>query len=237
MSLTDNAASVYFASSLQIDKIIGTFSGSFALNSSGVAGVNNTASTPISTGIDETTFFYGIFSVDSGVTWNPIGVNRRHVESDDVTVNPQGEYVVLGQSEIDVFTLNSTNTASASATQFFNYTVLYKVALVAKPDQGDITIQSIGTNVFFDSRLNYQKIVFDEKVSSSGSNQTVITTHNLGYVPKLVAFAETGGVLKDMGSSVYSINSLLIGSTTTTATVRVAGSFTGSVYTRIYYDA
>ncbi len=232
MSLTDNAANVYFASSLLIDKIIGTYSGSFVLNSSGVAGGTNTVNEAITTNIPETTFFQGIYSIDNGVNWNGFGTINDHVQDTDPLTDSQGSYLVEGLSQSGTFTVRGTNSSTGGATLFFNYTVLYKVALIAKSDQGDIDPQPTGANTLFDSRLNYQKIAVDNKSASSGTNQTVIVAHNLGYIPKVRVFRETSGILRGGG---FNFNNK-VNITETIVSTLIAGTVTCDLYTRIYYD-
>ena len=236
MSLIDNARDVLFASSLDIDKVLGIYTGTFELPSSGVAGTDNTVTTEITTNIDETTFFYGIYSIDGGDNWNIFNTNIDHVESEDLTVNPEGEYVVLGQSEPNKFTMTAVNTSDFTATLFFDYDVMYKVALLSRPNQGDVEIQTITNDIWFDSRKNYQKIAVDSVTDTDGTDVVNVISHNLGYIPKVTAFIEASDVLLDSGSIIYSANSLNVAITTTNVTVTVSGTYTGTLYTRIYYD-
>lgn len=214
-----------FYSGYDIDKIIGTYTGSFDLPAP-TAGNSNTATVPITTNINSTTFYQGIFSLDSGNSWNPFYTDLTNVESTDPSVNPQGDCQVYGQSTAGVFNVIGVNTALFSATQFFDFTPLYKVALIAKPNQGIITPQPIGTNQWFNSELNYQKIFMDTTNQSSGTDVTTTVTHNLNYIPKVRAFYETGGVLSAIESTL----------TSTTASVTISGTVDATVYIRIYYD-
>lgn len=223
--MISDIANTHFSSSLFIDKIIGTYTGSFALNSP-AAGATNTQTIPLTTNIPATTFYQGIFSLDAGANWNPFYTDLRHVESVDPSVNPQGSTQVYGESTAGTFNVIGKNVANVTATQFFDYTVLYKVALIAKPSQGTITPQPIGSDQFFNSGLNYQKIFRDTSTASSGTNQTVTINHNLGYVPRVRAFSETAGVMRGRPVTVN----------TTTASVFLAGLVTATVYIRVYYD-
>lgn len=233
MSLLDNVRDVAFSSSLEVDKIIGTYEGSFTLSSPS-AGNTNTETVAITTNIPETTFFQGIWSKDGGTTWNSFSTRIEHVERTSAAVNPQGESYVWGKSESNKFTVIGENTANFSATQLYNLTISYKVALIAKPNQGDITPQPIGSNVWFDSRNNYQKIATDNIQATSGLNQTVTVNHGLGYVPVVRVFREAAGVLELLETKVSSVSFIKV--TTSSVTTSISGSFTGSIYTRVYYD-
>lgn len=233
MSLLNNVSRVSFASPILIDKIIGTYEGSFSLTAP-AAGATNTVTTPKTTNINETTLFQGIFSVDGGVSWNPFQTRKNHVERTDASINPQGEVFVYGESIAGTFNIVAQNQRNLSSTFGTNYTLMYKVALIAKKTQGAITPQPIGSNKLFDSRLNYQKIAVDDVSPTSGVGQTVTVAHNLGYAPKVRVYSETsGGSLKSMGFSLS--NSVSIG--TANVSVFVPGSFTGNIHTRIYYDS
>lgn len=232
MSLIDNVQDVHFASSLDIDKIIGTYTGSFTLNSP-TAGNTNTVTTNITTNINDTTLFTGIYSLDNGVSWNPFYTRKNHVESADPAVNPQGESTVYGESTAGTFKVIGKNTANLSATVFYDFTVLYKVALIAKSNQGTIEPQPLGADIIFDTRLNYQKIAVDNITATSGSNQTTTVNHNLDYIPRVRVFIESSsGTLAALDGFIgtVSINETSVAS-------YIGGSYTGNVHTRIYYDA
>lgn len=255
MSIIDNVQDVVFSSKFSIDKILGTYSGTFSALPPGAFPVRSTD--VIHTNIPESTFFQGIYSVDSGATWKDF--NIFHYVSNSV------ELQVFGRSNAGTLTITAHNSSFSSPTTF---TVMYKVLLIAKPDQGDITPQPIGADIIFDSRLNYQKILVDQKRPISISNNTTWTEnfgHGLNYVPSIRSFIETsvdeGG---DLGwpSGLYETNyfgksRFSAGAPTPDGVVESTsevnlngkrasvvlgnfggvGDFSGDLFMRIYYDA
>lgn len=216
-----------------IDKILATYEGSFALNAP-AAGSTTTVTINIGTGVADTTFFIGVYSVDGGDTWNGFNTEINHVEALSPATNPQGSYRVYGESRASQFRVIGENNALLSATQFFNYTVLYKVALIAKPGQGEITLSSVGANTVFDSRLNYLKIAVDDSQSSTGVGQTKVFNHALGYVPRTRVFVENSSVMYSFGNWTTS-GSVVAGTSDVTVSIGSVGTIT--VYARIYYDS
>lgn len=227
-----NIPQIQFASDLLIDKIIGTTSGSFSLLAP-AAGGTTTVTVPFPTNFNDTTLFQGIFSLDNGVNWLPFQTDIKQVESSDPSVNPQGDVRVYGESNANVFNIIGTNQRNSSSTFGTNYTVLYKLALIAKKTQGIITPLPIGSKILFDSRLNYQKIAVDDVTPVNGTGVVVTVPHNLGYSPRIRCYRESGGVLRSAGWSLSKKVTL----DNTNAYVTVAGAFNGNIHTRIYYDA
>lgn len=215
-----------------IDKIIGTLTGSFSL-SAPAANATNTVTFPWTTNIADTTLFQGVYSVDGGTTWNPLQYRKNHVETVDPAVNPQGELFVYGESKSNLLNIVGSNQRNASSTFGTDYTVQFKVALIAKRDQGTITPQPIGSATLFDSRLDYQKIAVDDVTAISGSGLTTTIPHNLGYIPKVRVFREESGTLRSMG---YQL-SKKVTIDTSNVYVTIPGAFTGNIHTRIYYES
>lgn len=237
---------IYFSSEIPIDKILGTFEGSFSIGTgSPFAEVNDT----FVTNIPETTFYQGIYSTDGGTTWIDLGsyIGR----TTDITV--------IGISSLGSFTIKSRNFGASG------FDVQYKVALIAKPGQGSITPQPIGDDIVFNTEFNYQKILSDESSSISvanGSDYIETIPHNLGYIPKVRAFIEipssfgsytTAGLYEfltfanaslsqttspdasaEHKSGVYLDNSNVYVGIGNKAGV---GTLNGTLYVRTYYDA
>lgn len=253
MSLTSNIQDVEFSSAFDIDKIIGTFEGSFSAPS-GAAPERTTQS--ITTSIPESTLFQGIFSVDGGSDWHDFGADILSGSLLNVTVS--------GRSNSDTFSVVADNfTAGGGAT---TYTVLYKVALIAKPNQGTITPQPVGADIIFDSRLNYQKIVSDVMRSISIPNASEgieVFAHSLGYIPKVRSFIEIDSAYgADAPAGLYEsvhFARLAFGAGATAPNPNFQttsgiylddinasivlknntgrGNFSGTLFMRIYYDA
>lgn len=214
-----------FRSDLMVDKILGTWSGSFTLNGPSSAGTA-TVTRNHTTSASGTVLFVGMFSLNGGSTWNGL---QTHVDHADRT---QGEVFIWGESTNNTLTIKAQNSRSSTATRSYNYTVQYKIAAIAKPDQILATPQPIGTDTFFISSRNYQKIAVDNVRSISGTNAVYTVNHNLGYRPRVRTFIETGGVLRSRGY----YQSARTNSTTSSCATYVPGTVSGKLYTRIYYD-
>lgn len=222
-----NAADVVFASSLPTDKLLGSYTGSFVATQ--VAANSSATYTAFhETSISETTFVVGIFSVDGGNTWNRMEASLNHSDN-------QGSLQVYAEStasRVYVRALNSRTFSAPSPGQ--TYTVQYKIMLIAKPDQGIVSPQPIGSSVYFDSRKNYQKIAVDDYRTINGTGTTTTVTHDLGYIPRVIVFYEIDGVLRARGGITSSRTDI----TSATVSVFFSGSVTnGKLYTRIYYNA
>lgn len=241
---------VYFASQYSIDKIIGTFEGSFS--APGATGVVNVTTTSFGTSIPESTFFQGIYSVDNGDNWN-----RFNNDYGTDPISPDLD--VYGYSTADVFVVTGRNNTFDSSS---NFTVLYKVALIAKPDQGDITPQPIGSNIAFDSRENYLKIIEDEHTAISlgaGASTSYRVPHNLGRFPQAMSYLELSSGVGALPAGLYELDSVLkylsadnvvneggagatssgLYLTTGDAVVKIkagATAFAGELYVRVYSD-
>lgn len=239
---------VYFSSNIPIDKIIGTFTGTIVSTAGGVP--TRTASA-ITTLIPESTLHQGIYSTDGGTTWRDFGTSQLS----GTTLQLE----VYAYSESNLLTVIASNFTAATT-----YTVLYKVALIAKKGQGNITPQPNGANVAFDTRLNYQKILSDTITSLSinnGVNTRTTIAHSLGYIPKVRSFIERSSSFgADLPAGLYeagfyarygfSVGTTLGGYDSTSGVLMDTtnvytelnnqsgrGNFTGTLFTRIYYDA
>lgn len=247
MALVDNIDNVAFASSYEVDKILGTFEGSFSAPS-GTVTYNS-----IATLITESTFFQGIYSVDAGTTWNDFNTVIDSSGTNNLDVS--------GRSNANTFVIRADNQTSGGGA--VTYTVKYKVALIAKYNQGNVTPQPIGANIVFDTRLNYQKIFSDTSRSltlANLSNNRETFNHALGYVPKVRSFLETTSSFASLPAGMYETgyfarkvlsagptidgnsasSGVLSNSSNTYAELHNqggAGSLTCTLFMRIYYDA
>ena len=234
-----NVLNAQFLSSIKIDQILGTYTGSFISTAPTAGGFSTTDTAIITTNIADTTFFQGIYSIDNGTTWNDF-CNQQLILPPDIFFP---FLTVTGKSTSNTFTVKSNNFYNYNTSTGTQYTVLYKVCLIAKPNQGTITPQSIGTNTFFKSKFNYQKIAVDGSnsvsIGSSGSG-TFTIAHSLGYIPKIRPFFQLNSdssmnelVNSNLGTPDISIdnNNVYI-----TLNAPIAG-LVGTLYTRVYYDA
>ena len=236
--MTFNPLGANFASFIQIDKIIGTFSGSFVSTQPSVGTPTTTVVNPITTNISDYTFFQGIFSIDGGTTWNDFGYNKFPLQ-------------ILGLSQPNTFNIIAVNKHSyVNPGSDSAYTVQFKVALIAKPGQGIITPQLISGKVFFNSNFNYQKILSDTSQPLSitaGNIGTLTFPHSLGYIPKVRTFIYT--TILSFGTGLYELTSMdnygygciNVSEDTTNVNINIdntpySGTVSGTVFARIYYD-
>lgn len=248
--MINDVRSLVFSSDIPIDKVLATFSGSFSAPAGTSANAWTDTNRTFNTGIPETTLFAGIYSVDGGATWNDMGTS--------VYSGITELFSCIGRSNSNQFTVMVRN--------FYNYnnntgtarTVLYKVVLLEKPDQGEVSAGTTHSSIYFDSRENYQKIAVDDARNISVSNNTISTvniTHSLGYIPRVRCFIQINSTFAGLPAGLYSFNSLAsralsvssghkapVSMTNTLATVEInnrggAGNFSARLYTRIYYDS
>lgn len=226
-----NIKNIHFASNLQVDKILGTFTGT--LTSPSPSASPETTLISVSTGIVDTVFFKGIYSIDGGTTWNDF-------ENKNYDLPPSTFFAYLqiygrfnvANGNMDIIANNYTFLTTPTA-----YTIIYKVALIGSPDTGAITPQPIGSNIYFNSNYNYQKIYLDHSESISiSTSQTFTIAHNLGYIPKIRSFIktstnvvlETFNYLHDISIDEDNVYITLWGG--------ISG-INGTLYVRIYYDS
>jgi hypothetical protein len=247
-----NPQDANFISSIPIDKILGTYTGT--MNVAAPTSGSNPKETIVNipTNINETTFFQGIFSWDNGVTWNDF-----NSQTPDYT----GGY--YGPQTCDMFALSQSGNLKLVGQSWFNYntstgiarTILYKVAIIAKPNTGSVTPQPLGAQTEFNSNYNYQKIYKDEYIDGTfGTYPGVLNfdfTHNLGYVPMVRIFIEfktSGAYAPTAGFGLYDMGHIISSDAYSPAKVdvqktRVTLDWTSNpyssdirVYCRTYYD-
>lgn len=195
----------YFNSNYSIDKILQIFSGSFV-------SASRITPTPINdthnTNINDLLYYVGTYTVDGG---NPQDIGS------EVLVNGF-RFQVLASVINGTLNILSNNADTAT------HTVTYNIATISKPSNTLFTTtQSSQHN--FTSKLNYQKILFDEPIPITLSpaigttpTDTLITIpHDLGYRPCVRAFVDNGTTLTDVLvrngiSLVYNMNILMTNS-------------------------
>lgn len=165
-----------------IDNIIGIHTGSFSISAPTSSGVYTTATNSFSTGFGDTCLFQGVFSTDGGTTWNDFGAMKPNLTTagepvlQTVTcygyVESNGTFIATGLNYYD--NVHSSGTA---------YTIQYKVAFLAKDNQGAVTPLATNEILQYDSAYNFQKVFSSGSYTNGSSSHTV--THNLGYVPKV----------------------------------------------------
>lgn len=238
-----------FISDIQIDKILKVASGTFnvAAPTGGLGSITVDGFATFDTGINDTTFFYGVFSLDGGATWNDFNSSVVEITGG----NPVFQTCdVWGESRAGTFYVwarnwynfvNSTGTAR---------TVMYKVALVAKRDQAVVPTASTDEKLQFITDYNYPKIAVDDVQTMSlatNERKAFVIPHNLGYVPKVLGFATflngtQDNYLYDFGHmfSGDAYSAMLIDTSNFTYIISNENNPNPAsyrVHTRIYYDA
>lgn len=188
--MVDFTKTLYF-SKYGVDQIIGTFTDSFSVRAPTALEGTITVTTAFNTNINESTFFKGIYSVDGGTTWNDF---QSYQVVRPNTSTPAFPMQLYGRSNANVFTISADNSWDYTAGTSYSYSVIYKVALIAKPTQGTITPQPNANISYFKSGDNYQKVLFDFhedfSVAPFGTH-TFSFPHNLGRIPIVRIYRET----------------------------------------------
>lgn len=171
------------------DKIIGVFTGSFAV--AAPTAIQRTLLTEVSIphGFGDTCLAQMVYSTD-GVTYN---------DGDMQVPRLTGAFPVLQTLEVAAYTtstnvvVSSTNWYDSVAGAGFTYTIYYKVFCIAKKTQGTITPIPTGQILKYSSAQNYQKIAIDQVVPLTlalGSTTTQSIAHGLLSVPSTRAYVE-----------------------------------------------
>lgn len=173
MAQTDNTANIAFSSAFPTDKIVEVYEGSFAAAAATtVSGLWKRHDIPHSFG--RPLFTKLLWSLDNS-SFNDGGAT-----------NDSGYVISYSDSDnVYVFTTILTGT------------IYYKIAGFWI-DNYDATNPSVEINandsssVWFDSRLNYQKIALQgEYTHPAGNSNTEVISHNLGYRPNVRVYVET----------------------------------------------
>lgn len=227
----------------KIDQIIGIRPGTFNVAAPTPGpGSPSTASTTFDTGFGDTCLFQGIFSVDGGASWNDFGSFKPNLTTPGQpvlqTVTCRGAVSPTG-----IFTANATNYYDGVHFAGTAYTVQYKVAFLAKDDQGAITPIRTNEILYYNSKYNFQKIFLSSSFANNVGVPTTIT-HSLGYVPKVRAWgtSTTGGSFFTPGSMLsYDVfgggNFNMAVSTTNVVFDAITTFGTVNVFYRIYLDS
>lgn len=171
MSLS-NIAGASLTSSYKIDQILSTYSGSLTIVGTGSLFTFNKyplASNPVG----EMCFIRGIISFDNGVSWQ--------------SANWFGKIPVGAGQDAALAPVTSANTVAFQASnRGTNFNILYKVFLIAKPNQSPQNPPTTypASGVVFSSKYNYQKIAFDIETAAGSFD------HNLGYPPTVFVSSE-----------------------------------------------
>lgn len=165
-----------------VDNIIGIHTGSFTVSAPTDLSSPTTATDTFTTGFGDSCLFQGVFSTDSGSTWNDFGVMIPNL----TTAGQPVLQTVTCYGWIDssgILTANGVNYYDYVHSTSQSYTIQYKVVFFAKDTQGSITPLSTNEILQYNSAYNYQKI--DLKGSFANASTATTVSHNLGYIPKV----------------------------------------------------
>lgn len=234
MSLTDNLANVSFSSTLETDKIVGVYEGSFNAATAPLLG-GIYAYTAIAHAFTRPVFLKSQFSLD-GITW-----------SDENSSSPFEASAALG---IAYSTSSNIYVVYAGTTGTIYYRVIaFWIDDFDTTNPGVPPTQGSSSNVWFDSRLNYLKIKEKDFFTVTGSSTTTTIPHNLGYEPNVRVFCEslpgevwpaTFGGTKNFWLYDFDFIECEVEVTTTSVnfdTVGSGSSPTSKIWYIIYYDA
>lgn len=241
------------APAYKVDQIIGIKTGSFSIAAATLGSQEKFATDTFDTGFGDSCFFQGIFSTDSGASWNDFGVYRPNLTTPGQPVlqtttcygivSPTGVFTAAGVNWWDI--VHATSSV---------YTIQYKVAFIAKDTQGAITPITTNETVYYSSRYNYQKYLPSLSSSFSSTTGSTPITHNLGYVPKVRGFFSptstsnnadgisiTAGSIVTLDHYQYATN-VYVNTTQATFTdvstsVSPRATVNGTVFYRIYIDS
>lgn len=233
---------LYFNSNIQIDKVLMVQSGTINIAAPVSPQLSLDGSFSFNTGVGDYAFFYGIYSLDNGATWNDFNAATVEYVSGNPVFNTCD---VWGQSTVGVMTVYARNWYIFGAASQKARTVMFKVAIIAKPDQGVVGDTSTDKPLQFSSRYNYQKILIDyvsDITLASNERRTITIPHGLGYPPKMRGWAVESSVLYDFGKYLYGDAYSAFYSDSTNVTLIISNENNPSarslrVYVRVYYDA
>lgn len=195
MSVRDTFAANYsktaYTSLWDMDKIIGTGSGSFTVAAPTAINSPTSATSTYSTNFGDFYYFQAIYSVDNGASWNDFNAMVPDLSTPGSPV--LDTVVALGavgsSGTFNIFAFNYYDLVHGTGTA---KTIMWKALFFSRNTQGAITPQIINDQTYFTSvERNYQKVAFKDSVTfnlTSGSGQTASLSHNLGYVPMVRAY-------------------------------------------------
>lgn len=178
MSLV-NQNDIVFASSLATDKIVAVWEGSFDMATAPKLAGASYPYTTINHLFTRPVFTKSQFSLD-GVIW-----------SDQNSMNPYDANSIAG-----IAYSTSTQIVVVASTVGVPSGTLYYRVIGFWIDDYDTTNPSIPpttgsqSNVYFDSRINYQKVHLQGSATLNGQNGTTSISHSLGYEPNVRVYHE-----------------------------------------------
>lgn len=232
-----------FLSNSQIDKVLRVETGSFFVPAptGGLGDITRDASATFNTDINDHTFFYGLFSLDGGATWNEFNSSVVEFASGFPVFQTCD---VWGESRPGTFTIMARNWYNFVSSSSTARTVLWKVAIIAQGNQGLAPKGNSAEILQFTSSYNYKKIAVDAITPvtlSSLQRTTFVVSHLLGYVPKIRLWALENGVMYDAGHWLTpdAYSSIEIDSSNVYITMDNSNNPSArnlNIYTRVYHN-
>lgn len=177
-----------------MDNVIKVFTGTMSLAAPSASPGFTTATDTIVTGISESTYFSGIYTVDGGTTWNDFGAMIPVISGGFPVFQTVG---AEGVSLPNTFKVEGTNWYNYTAGSGTPRTLSYKVLLIAKNTQGLVDTFNTDDVLQYSSGFNYPKIFKQGELVynlTSGAGKSVSVAHDLGRIPKVSAwYQEDGG--------------------------------------------
>lgn len=255
MAVIDPTAVYMVAPEYGLDNIVAIYTGSLSLAAptGGFGDIFRTATATHNSGFNENCYYQGFFTVDNNNVYNDLGAYTpdltggflwRQTQTVRAFVTSAGVLTVIG--------VNWFNVATGTSAP---HTLTYKIFLMAKNTQGNITPTGTNEFLYFNSAYNYQKIFMEGLTTSSTTINTTIN-HNLGYVPKarvwfqpsanVTGAADFGytlpsGCMSTMDWYVQRIAGVTYGQVNVNTTNLIVGpvnnTVTGQINYRVYLDA
>lgn len=190
-TLISNTDKTAYASLWDMDKIIGTGSGTFTATAPTAGNTPTTSTMAYATTIGANYYFQGIYSTDNGASWNDFGSMVPNLTTPGMpvfqTLDVLGVVGSAGTFTVIAFNYWDLVHATGSAK-----TVMWKAIFFSKNEQGAINPELIADPTLFTSRSrNYQKVAIKNKIAfdvTSGVGKTAVVNHDLGYIPMVRSF-------------------------------------------------
>lgn len=193
----DRTKSIISVPRIDNDRIIGTLEGTVSVGAVISPTLSVAASATHNTGFGDSCLPMGIYSFDAGATWNDMGAQVPDLSGASPVF--QTLDCVVSCSSVGIVTITCTNFLNPLTGSTPARTVLYKVVLLAKSDQGFITPLPVNLKLVHSSRFNYQKIHLDTTGSftaTAGNQGSLAVTHGLGYIPNVRVWRNSSGTIR-----------------------------------------
>jgi hypothetical protein len=164
------------------DKVIGILKGTFVIDTN----ATNLQTFEIPTGIDDSTLVEGVFLVQGGIQYQ--NLDTSYLLGTDLA----SVVMKSGKGKVVLVT--------TAASSFIGKLVFYRIALIAKMNQGVVELKDIDYDTLLTSKRNYRKIFKEDIVplsfpdtSVTGIATPITVAHNLGYYPTIKEYIEYQG--------------------------------------------